>query len=167
VTVKMSNVHERMIAAPAARVGALPRPGPQRKRWVSWEGLRERVTGWTRPRALSTRQVSPRSRQPSSSQLRGNAWASAGAEAGKSRVRVVFRGCVSAAPLLAHRAGGGLFQASGADSSRGGGLGKLAVLTACRARATRFAVAQDARRDEHRLTTTRNPGNVGLDDCLS
>jgi hypothetical protein len=41
--------------------------------------------------------------------------------------------------------------------------GKLAVLTACRARATRFAVAQDARRDEHRLTTTRNPGNVALE----
>jgi hypothetical protein len=36
-----------------------------------------------------------------------------------------------------------------------------AVLTACRGRGTRFAVARHARRDNPRLTTTRNPGNVG------
>ena len=40
--------------------------------------------------------------------------------------------------------------------------GQLAVLTACRARGARFAVAQDARRDNPGLATIRNPGNVGL-----
>jgi hypothetical protein len=39
--------------------------------------------------------------------------------------------------------------------------GQLAVLTACRARGARFAVAQDARRDDPGLATIRNPGNVG------
>jgi hypothetical protein len=39
---------------------------------------------------------------------------------------------------------------------------QLAILTTCRARGPRFAVAQDTRWDEHGLTTTRNPGNVGL-----
>jgi hypothetical protein len=47
--------------------------------------------GWTRPRALFTRQVSPRSRQPSSPQLRGDAPTPAGAEAGKFRVWVVIQ----------------------------------------------------------------------------
>jgi hypothetical protein len=41
--------------------------------------------------------------------------------------------------------------------------GQLAVLTACRARGARFAVAQDARRDDPGLGTIRNPGNVGSD----
>ena len=40
--------------------------------------------------------------------------------------------------------------------------GQLAVLTACRARGARFAVAQDARRDDLGPATIRNPGNVGL-----
>jgi hypothetical protein len=40
--------------------------------------------------------------------------------------------------------------------------GQLAVLTACRACGARFAVAQDARRDDPGLATIRNPGNVGL-----
>ena len=39
--------------------------------------------------------------------------------------------------------------------------GQLAVLTGCRARGARFAVAQDARRDDPGLATIRNPGNVG------
>jgi hypothetical protein len=39
--------------------------------------------------------------------------------------------------------------------------GPLAVLTAYRARGARFAVAQDARRDDPGLATIRNPGNVG------
>jgi predicted RNA-binding Zn-ribbon protein involved in translation (DUF1610 family) len=39
--------------------------------------------------------------------------------------------------------------------------GQLAVSTACRSRGTRFAIVQDARRDNPRLTTTRDPGNVG------
>ena len=39
--------------------------------------------------------------------------------------------------------------------------GQLAVLTACRARGARFAIAQDARRDDPDLATIRNPGNVG------
>ena len=34
--------------------------------------------------------------------------------------------------------------------------------TAWRARGARFAVAQDARRDDPGLKMTRNPGNVGL-----
>ena len=38
---------------------------------------------------------------------------------------------------------------------------RLAVLIACRAPDTRFAVAQDARRDNSRPTTIRNPGNIG------
>jgi hypothetical protein len=81
--------------------------------------------GRTRPRALFTRQVSPRSRQPSPSESRSNDDpASVEVEAGKSRARVVFRDCVSAAPLLAHRAGGGLFQVSDERNWRGGGLGK-------------------------------------------
>jgi hypothetical protein len=37
----------------------------------------------------------------------------------------------------------------------------IGVLTAGRALGTRFGVAQDARRDDPGLTTTRNPGNVG------
>jgi SAM-dependent methyltransferase len=40
--------------------------------------------------------------------------------------------------------------------------GQLAVLIACRARGARFAVAQDARRDDPGLAPIRNPGNVGL-----
>src|ERR1700738_4063614 len=40
--------------------------------------------------------------------------------------------------------------------------GQLAVLTACRARGARFAVAQDARRDDPGPATIRNPGKVGL-----
>jgi len=87
----------------------LPRRGPQRKRWVSWEGLRERGMGWTRPRALFTRQVSPRSRQPSSSQLRETAPAPAGAEAGKFRLGC-FRDRRPASPMPARRVGGGLFR---------------------------------------------------------
>ena len=43
----------------------------------------------------------------------------------------------------------------------------IGVLTACRARGTRFGVAQDARRDDPGLTTTRNPGNVGLPGLAS
>jgi len=39
--------------------------------------------------------------------------------------------------------------------------GQLAVLTTCRTRGTRFVVAQNARKDEHGLTTIRNPANVG------
>ena len=78
--------------------------------------------GWTRPRALFTRQVSPRSRQPSSSLLRGNVPTPAEAEeAGKSQASVVFRDRVAAASLLADRAGGGLFQVSDERISRGAG----------------------------------------------
>jgi hypothetical protein len=40
--------------------------------------------------------------------------------------------------------------------------GPLAVLNARRAHGTRFAVAQDARRDDSTLATNRNPVNVGL-----
>jgi hypothetical protein len=75
--------------------------------------------GETRLRALFTRQVSPRSWQPSSSQLRGNAPTPAGAEAGKSPSLGCFRDRGSTAPQLAHRAGGGLFQVSDEDNSRG------------------------------------------------
>src|ERR1700736_6803496 len=39
--------------------------------------------------------------------------------------------------------------------------GQLAVLTACCAHGARFAVAQDARRDDPGLATARNLGNVG------
>ena|ERR1700680_1329067 len=38
--------------------------------------------------------------------------------------------------------------------------GKSAISTACYARRPRFAVAQDAQRDNPGLATTRNPGNV-------
>jgi hypothetical protein len=41
-----------------------------------------------------------------------------------------------------------------------------AVLTACRARGARFAVAQDARRDDPGLATIRNPGNVGSKETM-
>ena len=40
--------------------------------------------------------------------------------------------------------------------------GQLAVLSACRARGARFAVAQDARMDDPGLATIRNPRNVGF-----
>jgi hypothetical protein len=43
---------------------------------------------------------------------------------------------------------------------------RLAALTTCRARDTRFAVAQDARSDDPGLTTTRNPG-IGLLDLAT
>jgi hypothetical protein len=39
--------------------------------------------------------------------------------------------------------------------------GLLAVSTAWYGRGARFAVAQDARRDDPRLAMTPNPGNVG------
>ena len=91
------------------------------------EGLRERGMGWTRPRALFTRQVSPRSRQPSSSQI---PWKRMDLRRGGGR-KIPSLGCcrvrVSAAPEPADRGGGGLFQVSAERNSLSGGFGKPGI----------------------------------------